>query len=406
MTASPLKRPPAPPPPPSTRYGGAKFVNAGKKPLSRSLRLYQRIAVVFVGVTFLLLLSVLYLSVSRATIKITANPKLITVNAVADVVANPTIDGQIAGAVKEKTFTGSKTFTLPSEGSQAVEAKATGTVTITNTTTSNQLLVATTRVLSDTGVLFRLDKATTVPANGKVDVIVHADAAGKNGEIAPAKFTIPGLNATLQKQITGSSVAPMIGGVVYVRSLTDKDIADAVSALSTDLVKQAGDEFSQGLDASLNGVSLKSSILDQKTDVPVGTQTGSFTLTLSMDVTGVYYQGDLVKTYAQNLFEKRIPEGYEATKINLDGMQAKVEASDAKVGEARITIYLDGNARLSLESSALSKDRFTGRSPNEVLTLLKSNEGIREVTVSFTPFWLKRVPTLKDHIKIEIVDPK
>jgi len=406
MTASSLKRPPAPPPPPPTRYGGAKFVTAGRKPLSRSLRLYQRIAVVFVGITFLLLLSVLYLSVSRATIKIVANPKLITVNAIADVVANPTGDGQIAGVVKEKTVSGSKTFTLPSAGSQAVEAKATGTVTIANTTTSNQLLVATTRVLSETGVLFRIDKATTVPANGKVDVIVHADKAGKNGEIGPSKFTIPGLNATLQKQITGSSAAPMVGGVVYVRSLTDKDVADAVSALSADLVKQAGTEFSTGLDQSLNGVSLKSSVVSRKTDVPVGTQTGSFTLTMSLDVTGVYYQGDLVKTYAQNLFAKRIPEGYEATKINLEGMKATVEAADPKLGEARVSIYLDGNARLSLESSALSKDRFTGRSPNEVLTLLKSNEGIREVTVSFTPFWLKRVPTLKDHIKIEITDPK
>lgn len=361
---------------------------------------------VFVALTFALLLAVLYLSVSRATIKIVANPKLITVNAVADVVANPTADGQIAGAVKEKTFTSSKTFTLPSEGSQAVEAKAGGTVTITNAGTSAQALVATTRLLSDTGVLFRIDKAVNVPANGKVEAIVHADLPGKGGEIDPAKFTVPGLNANAQKLITGASSNPMVGGVVYVRSLTEKDITDAVAALSDDLLKQAEAEFAQGLDLALNGISLKSSVVDQKTDVPVGTQTGSFTLTLSLDVTGVYYQGDLVKTYAQNLFQKRISEGYEATKVNVDGMQVKVEAADAKTGEARISIYLDGTARLSLESSALSKDRFVGRSPNEVLTLLRSNDGVREVTVSFTPFWLKRVPTLKDHIKIEIVDPK
>jgi hypothetical protein len=406
MASSSLKRPPAPPPPPVTKYGGARFVQAGKKPLSRSLRLYQRIAVVFVGVTFLLLLSVLYLSVSRATIKIVANPKLITVNAVADVVSNPTTDGQITGAVKQKVFTGSKTFTLPSEGSQAVEAKASGTVTITNASTSTQALVATTRLLSETGVLFRIDKAITVPAGGKVDAQVHADLPGKGGEIGPSKFTIPGLNANAQKLITGSSTNPMVGGVVYVRSLTEKDVTDAVSALTDDLLKQAGTEFAAGLDPALNGISLKSNVVSQKTDVPVGTQTGAFTLTLSIDVTGVYYQGDLVKTYAQNLFNKRIPEGYEATKVNVDGMQVKVDAADAKTGEARISIYLDGTARLSLESSALSKDRFVGRSPNEVLSLLRSHDGVREVTVSFTPFWLKRVPTLKDHIKIEIVDPK
>lgn len=361
---------------------------------------------VFVGVTFLLLLSVLYLSVSRAVIKVVANPKLITVNAVADVVANPTTDGQIAGVVKQKVFTGSKTFTLPSEGSQAVEAKASGTVTITNTTGAAQALVATTRLLSETGVLFRIDKAVNVPANGKVDALVHADLPGKSGEIGPSKFTIPGLNANSQKQITGASANPMVGGVVYVRSLTDKDVADAVAALADDLGKQAGAEFSTDLNPALNGVSLKTTVTAQKTDVPVGTQTGTFTLTLSVEATGVYYQGDLVKKYAQNLFTKRIPEGYEATKINLEGMQAKVEAADVKTGEARISIYLDGTARLSETSSALSKDRFVGKSPNEVLSLLRSHEGVREVTVSFTPFWLKRVPTLKDHIKVIVEDPK
>jgi hypothetical protein len=365
--------------------------------------LYQRIAVAFVGVTFLLLLAVLYLSVSRATIKIVANPKLITVNAVADVIASPTQDGQIAGLVKEKQFDTAKTFTLPSAGAQAVEAKASGVVTITNAGGAPQALIATTRLLSEGGVLFRLDKAVTVPANGKADATVHADLPGKNGEIGPSKFTIPGLNATLQQKITGMSVNPMVGGVQYVRSLTDKDVSDAVASLTKDILAS---DFGNGVDPALNGTSITTELISQKTDAPVGTQTGTFTLTLSLKVTTVFYQADLVKTYTQNLFAKRIPEGYESTKVNLDGMQVKVESADPKTGEARLSIYLDGSARLSLESSVLSKDRFVGRSPGEVLTLLKSNEGVREVTVSFTPFWLKRIPNLKDHIKIVIEDPR
>ncbi len=368
--------------------------------------MYQRIAVAFVVITFFLLLAVLYLSVSRAAIHIVANPKLITVNAVADVVASPTQDGQIAGLVKEKTYNESKTFTLPSEGATAVEAKASGTITITNQTSSPQLLVATTRMLSASGILFRLDKAVTVPANGSVDAAVHADQPGKNGEVGPTTFTIPGLNATLQQKITGKSVNPMVGGVQYVRTLSDKDVSDAVSSLTGDVLTAAKGELGAGIDPALNGTSFSTEVVSQRTDVPVGTQTGTFTLTMGVKVTAVYYQGDLVKTYAQNLFTKRIPDGYEATKVNIDNIQVKVEAADPKTGEARLSIYLDGTARISLESSALSKDRFAGRSAGEVLTLLKGNDAIREVNVSFTPFWLKRVPNLQDHIKITVEDPK
>ena len=72
---------------------------AGRKPLSRSLRMYQHIAVAFVVITFLLLLCVLYLSVSRATIRITPEPKSVDVNARIDVVGEPTEEGQVKGIV-------------------------------------------------------------------------------------------------------------------------------------------------------------------------------------------------------------------------------------------------------------------------------------------------------------------
>jgi hypothetical protein len=380
-----------------------KHAGAGKKPLSRSLRLYQRIAVVFVAVTFLLLIAVLYLSVSRATIKITANPKIVSVTAVADVVPTPTEDGQIAGAVVGKRVEQSKSFTLPSEGAQAVEAKATGTVTLINESSAPQQLVATTRLLSKEGILFRLDKSVTVAANGQVDAVVHADQTGKNGEIGASRFTIPGLNTTLQQKIYAVSVNPMVGGVQYVRSLTEQDVKDAVASLSDDILAAAKADLEIGIDrAQFDGQAYLTNVISQSTDVPVGTATGTFTLKMAVDVSATYYNNELVRTYAETLLKKRLTEGYEMTVINLEGIKVTVESIDTKTSSARISVYLDGNSRISEISATLNKDRFVGRAPNEVMTLLKSNDAIKEVSVSFTPFWLKRVPTLKDHIKIVI----
>lgn len=380
---------------------------AGKKPLSRSLRLYQRIAVAFVVVTFLLLLAVLYLSVSRATIRITANPKLVNVTAVADVVATPDEEGEIAGVVKKTRVEKSRTFTLPEEGAQAVEAKATGFVTLINETNNPQQLIATTRLLSQEGVLFRLDKGVTVPANGQVEAAVKADQPGKSGEIGASRFTIPGLNTTLQQSIYAVSVNPMVGGVQYVRSLTEQDVNDAVATLTDEILSEAKASLGEGVDVNtFNGSSYETAVVTQSTDVPVGTETGTFSLKLTLDISAVYYNKELVQTYAQSLLERKLMEGYEMTKVNFEGLQVTVESIDVAKSEARITVYLDGSSRISLESPTLSKDRFVGRAPNEVLTLLRNSDAIKEVSVSFTPFWLQRVPTLKDHIKIVVEDPK
>jgi hypothetical protein len=129
-----------------------------KAPLSRALRLYERIAVGFVVLTVVLLLGILYLSVARATIRVEVRPRPLTVTATADVVANGG-EAALAGVVKELTLERSRVFTLPGEGATAVPQKAFGQVTIKNETGAAQPLVATTRpaartVLAGTQLFF------------------------------------------------------------------------------------------------------------------------------------------------------------------------------------------------------------------------------------------------------------
>jgi hypothetical protein len=380
---------------------------AGRKPLSRSLRMYQHIAVAFVVITFLLLLCVLYLSVSRATIRIVADPKVIDVEADVDVVAEPVEDGQVAGTVAETTLTKSRVFTLPSEGATPVEEKASGYVTLINETAKDQPLVATTRLISQEGVLFRVQSPVTVPANGQVEAFVKADVVGKTGEIGASKFTVPGLNATLQTQIYGVSVAAMTGGVQYVRVLTQADIDSAIASLSEEIMAEAKQTLSTDVDRSrLDGESYEVATLSQSTDVTVGAEVGSFTLTLKQKITAVYYPKVEVQNYAERLLAKQVPDGFRVSVINRQTMRSEVAEIDTANSEAVIAVYLDGLSIISEDAQTLNKDRFVGRAPHEVLTLLRASEAIQDVSVSFTPFWLKRVPTLQDHIKIIIEEPK
>lgn len=377
------------------------------RPLSRSLRVYQRIAIGFVGITFLMLLAVVYLSVSRATITVIANPSVIATTASLAVVESPTSEGQIAGSVGQTTLTQERVFSLPQEGARAVEAKSSGMVTIINTTGSAQPLIATTRVLAANGVLFRLDEGTTVPAGGEITVRVSADQPGSSGDIGPTTFTIPGLAQSLQDKIYATSTNAMTGGVQYVRTLTDADVADAKTALLADILAEAKTVLSAGLDPELASQGTYS-VEEQSatTDVAVGTETGTFSLAVTAEVTAVYYDSALVASYARSLLQKRVPEGFVLHTVNEQGVQTTVSSADYQTSEAQLSIYLDGTAIVSADAPTLAKDRFLGRAPNEVFTLLRSSDAISDVSITFTPFWLQRIPTLKDHIEIIIEAPE
>ena len=375
----------------------------GIQPLSRSLKVYQRIAVAFVFMTFFLLLAVLYLSISRATITVIANPRVVSVDTEVDAVPNPTNDGELSGVVTKQSFTKQDVVTLPQEGATPTEEKAGGTVTIINETTNAQALVATTRLLSKDGVLFRIDSAVNVPAKGQVDVIAHADKAGLSGEIGPTQFTIPGLPESMQTSIYAVSVESMKGGISYKRVLTQKDIDDAVASVSNTLLDEAKSTMSQSVDRSVfTGDSYSMTVTSQGADQDVGADVGSFTVSITIDVTAVYYDANAVKKYALSQLYERVPEGYTADGVSTDAVQMTVKEADTKKGTATLGVYLEGKAIVSEDSQVLNKDRFVGRAPNEVLTLLRASDAVKDASVSFTPFWLERVPTLKDHISIVI----
>jgi hypothetical protein len=374
---------------------------AGNKPLSRSLKIYQKIAIAFVILSFILLLFVLYLSVSSAVINITPVPQVVSTNVTVDVVPSATLEGQISGYVVNKIFTQSDVYYLPEQGSTPVEEKAGGIVTLINETTNNQPLIATTRLLSEEGVLFKIDESVTVPANGQIDVVAHADEPGLNGEIGPTQFTIPGLAQSLQDKIYAVSVDKMQGGISYIRILQESDLNDAQTVLTDKILESAKAEFEQQIDTTVfNGSKYSIEVVERVADYQPGEEVGSFTISLTLNVTGVFFDLKAIEDYAKADLQTRISENYNLDSISEDGVQIEVKSADNEKQSATLGVYIDGMAVISESSDVLDKDRLIGRSPSEVITILEASELIDKVSVEFTPFWLKRVPTLKDHIKI------
>lgn len=386
--------------------GAPKKGGAGRKPLSRSLRMYQRIAVGFVAVTLLLLVTVLYLSISRATIHVVPKARAVDVTVPVEVVPNPVQEGEMTGIVAEQTFTKAQTFALQSEGGTPVEQKAGGTVTLINKTGSAQPLVATTRLLSEEGVLFRIDDFVTVPANGQIDVVAHADAPGLSGEVAPTQFIIPGLPTSLQDDIYAVSVDAMVGGVQYIHILTEQDLNDAVGSLTDAIILEAKESLATGVDRNVfPSEVVVTDVLERKSDTQPGTETGAFTVSLTVRVAAVYYDPTLLAAYLNDRLLDQLPSGYAMYRTDAGAMQITVSAVDVGRGTASLDAYLGGVATIAESADVFNKDRFVGRSAQEVVTLLSVSDAVESASVTFTPFWLTRVPTLKDHISIDIQEP-
>ncbi len=374
--------------------------------LSRSLRIYQKASVAFVIFSFFLLLAVLYLSVSRATIHIEPVPiaKAVTVPFV--VTPNPQLEGEISGYVLSKTKTKSQVFTISEEGAIRVEAKARGFVTLVNETGSPQPLVATTRLLSPDQVLFRLDEGTTVPAKGEVVVAVTADKIGADGNIPATQFTIPGLPASLQKSIYGVSLEAMVGGVEYQRAITEDDLAQAKSVLESALVEELKAEL-RGLVPSetFSGDTYQITIKDSATTIKPGDVVGAIPVKLTAEVTGIYYDRASITDFVEQALFSSVEDGYMLAFANLETISATIKGVDAVNERATIEVALDGVARIDSDNPLFERDRFVGKPEKEVLAILEANKEIERATIAFSPFWIKRMPTLKDHIELRIKEP-
>ncbi len=365
--------------------------------------MYQKASVAFVIVASLLLLAVLYLSISRAVIHVTPVPQTIdqTVNVV--IVPEAVNEGEVTGYVVKERVSGAETVELSGEGAEPVPALATGTVTLKNETNVPQPLVATTRLLSEGEVLFRLKNNVTVPANGEVMAEVVADQPGESGNIEATKFTIPGLNAVKQQSIYAVSNGAMKGGVQFVRAVTQEDLDGVRVALESKLQQEALETWRSELsNEAFDGSSVVIDSVSLEYSANKGDQVGVITLSATYDVTAVFYNQKLISDYVQNALLASLKDGIDIHTVDFSTLNASIESVNVEAERAELSVALTGTTILSSSNEIFNGERFVGKSEKEVIALLKADPLVEEVDVTFTPFWLERMPTLKDHIEVKI----
>lgn len=367
---------------------------------SPSVRWFRRLAATLFILTISMLAVVLYIASVQATIIITARRVPVTTNFFARLTSEPQGTADIPAAFFSEVITRKKTFAAQGEGVE-IPAKAHGTVTIFNEQSTAQSLVATTRLLTPEGVLFRIVEGVNIPAKGKVQVEARADQPGKNGEVSPTRFTIPGLSVSKQSVVYATSADAMVGGVERRRRLTQDDFEHAQEVFVNDIAQEVVASWRAKAPASLAASVVKTEVISQATDVEEGTEAGAFTLSTSVRVNAVFYDADRLGKRTEQMVADHVADGQSFAGMNGEPNVA-LEQLDASKGTARARVEARGFAQLAASADVLNPERFIGLSAAQAKAYFEAFEAIESAEVKLSPFFVRHIPRLADHITVKI----
>jgi hypothetical protein len=364
------------------------------------LMMYRKIAISFVIVVAIILIAVLYLSSVQAVIKVEPIQRAVSSDLIIRAVQTPTKNTEVRGVIKIGSIGKTKTFSGVGVAAKEVEGISTGEVTITNNLSSKQPLVKTTRLLTPSGVLFRLTDGVTVPAKGSITAQVYADQKGKSGDIGASTFTIPGLNATKQKLVYAESVAPFTGGVEKISVVTKGELDVSAGFLKEELLEDAKLMLRKEAGSSFDGEVFQEVVDEVTFSIEPDTEANNYDVQMKITVNGVFFdQEALQAVVVKNLYEG-LGQGEEFVSVDPDKITISVDQIDNQ--NAGLHVTLESSVITSRTSKALDVSRFVGLNEQEVKDLLLVDNIATSVEVDFSPFWVSKVPRLKDHIYIEL----
>lgn len=309
----------------------------------------------------------------------------------------------------------SLTSDFNNSGKNASNQKAKGSVTIYNEFSSaSQSLVATTRILSSDGKLFRLAKGVTVPGTtdvngsvqpGAIKAGVIADASGEEYNIGSSSFTIPGFKGSAKyEKFYAKSTEAMIGGgsggTGGLASVSTIDINNAKQKVESDLTAKIEGSIKDKL--KKGEVFLKEAeeknITESSSSVRAGEVSGSFKYTAKEKIRFMVFSEDDLKLAIKKNFEtKNKMADIDETMIGLDYGESSPNFGAGTIG---IKVFAKISSKGEINQEKI-KMELLGKNAEQVGDLIKSYSQIKNIDVEFWPSFLpEKIPSIKQRVEI------
>ncbi|OGY42185.1 MAG: hypothetical protein A2Y82_00465 [Candidatus Buchananbacteria bacterium RBG_13_36_9] len=364
------------------------------------LGIYKKIAFTFIILTLVLIGVIFYFTLSYAYITIYPKQEQLNTDFKFVIVENPTAvkaeEGIFQGRIINQELEGEKLFITT--GQKQLQGDIVGKVKLTNELSRSQILIATTRLLTPDGILFRLKNRVEIPAKGNVEADVYADDPTKPLALAGTKFTIPGLSESLQKLVYGEAQQDLKASGQFVSAISQEELDKAVAEYSEELAQQIFKDEESSLTKILN-----KEIITKSFNHQVGDESLNFIFKLIIKVSGVIFDDKDVQTLALKSIEGLVPTDKQLMAASKDKLIYEIEKVDFDNKLAQLKSSVSGIAIISENSPILAKDKLVKLNLDEITAYLENFDQIENVKVAFFPSWIKKIPSFEDHIIIKIV---
>ncbi|MBN2197966.1 hypothetical protein JW698_02140 [Candidatus Wolfebacteria bacterium] len=310
------------------------------------------------------------------------------------------------------SFNKNYNFSFMATGRKMVEEKAEGKITIYNIHSSDsQVLIANTRFKSPDGKIFRLKEKVIVPGakiiEGKiipssVDAVVVADEPGPEYNIGPVnKFSIPGFeDSPKYEDFYAVSQQTMSGGFIGEKTYATKD----------DIIK-AKEEAQKGFENHIKSFASfeipsefkiiegasQFTILKEEINEEIN-EKEEFTVFLEGKFISICFRESDLKTLLEELAWNDLENDL---KIKTYELEYGIGRADFDNGQISFAIDFNGVFEKPIDIEYFEQ-KVLNKNEEELKEIISLMPNIQKTTISFWPFWVKRVPENIKKVNIDI----
>jgi len=356
------------------------------------------------GVALIALLVWMFVFAPAATVIVTASTSPAPVSATVKLGGSAATDFK-TGVVKSLAQQEKKDETIDFEatGEKDVGTPATGTVKFsTNTITSLGVIPAGTKLTASSGAVFSTDEAVTLTTGNAVNGAQTTMTSVENGTSNNgASGNMSGAPSGVSATIVGTTAN---GTTKIAKVVSTDDIERAKGQLigkSTDAEKKAlSKKFSNGEIVIDSSFTVDRAEAVSAPAVNAEAASGKAKLTVSTTYSLYAFAKADLETYLTSSLEQQVIDK-DAQKIYDTGVD-KVGLSNFKKEGDTLSVAVTANGQIGpkIDENAI-KEQVKGKIYGEVQSALQTIEGVKDVDVKFSYFWVRTVPNNTSKIDIE-----
>ena len=355
------------------------------------------------GIGLVALLIWMFVFAPAATVVITASTAPQPVSATVKLGGTTATDYK-AGVVSSTSQQEKKdeTVSFDATGQKDLGEKATGTVRFsTNNISSLGTIPAGTQLRSSSGATFTTNEAVTLTISNYNGTNVGITASDSGTNYNGATGAMSGAPSGVSANLVGATA----GGTTKVVKVVS---ADDIERAKGQLIGQSTDDQKKALSKKFtnNEVIIDSSFtVDRAAPVsaPAVNQEapdGKATLTVSTTYSIQAVPKAELETYLKSWLQAKIDTNKQ--KVYSTGIDKATLSNFQKATDGSMTATLNATGRVGPKINESDiKNEVKGKRYGEVQQTLESQEGIKQVDVQFSFFWVRTVPNNIDKITIE-----